>query len=145
MTSDPARRQPIRAQVVSKPKISTSAKVKMEGSGAERPVGAGRSGPGRGGPGCGAWGPFGRAARPDRPRQPPAAALELWSPLCRPCSPAGQDGDCTLRTCCTRATAACAQCVGRRAGLRTVARGGRARGAGPVSWGCVSICCGGAA
>lgn len=34
VTSDPARRQPIRAQVVSKPKISTSAKVKMEGSGA---------------------------------------------------------------------------------------------------------------
>lgn len=30
MTSDPALRQPIRAQLVSKPKISTSAKVKME-------------------------------------------------------------------------------------------------------------------
>lgn len=40
MTSDPARRQPIRAQVVSKPKISTSAKVKMEGSGAERKGGS---------------------------------------------------------------------------------------------------------
>lgn len=56
MTSDPARRQPIRAQVVSKPKISTSAKVKMEGSGAERPLGASRSGRGCGGPDCGARG-----------------------------------------------------------------------------------------
>ncbi|XP_043318271.1 translation initiation factor IF-2-like [Cervus canadensis] len=40
VTSDPARRQPIRAQVVSKPKISTSAKVKMEGSRAEREGGS---------------------------------------------------------------------------------------------------------
>ncbi|XP_032142648.1 uncharacterized protein LOC116557286 [Sapajus apella] len=46
VTSDPARRQPIRAQVVSKPKISTSAKVKMEGSGAEREGGAGPGMPG---------------------------------------------------------------------------------------------------
>lgn len=48
----------------------------------------------------------------------------LWTWLCRPRSPVGQDGDCAPRTCCTRATAACAQCVGRRAGLRTVVRGG---------------------
>ncbi|OBS80555.1 hypothetical protein A6R68_21243, partial [Neotoma lepida] len=31
-------------------------------------------------------------------------------------------------------TALCGPCVGRRAALRTVARGGRARGTGPVSW-----------
>lgn len=57
MTSDPARRQPIRAQVVSKPKISTSAKVKMEGSRAER---EGGSPPGN------AWRPAleGQAAEP---------------------------------------------------------------------------------
>lgn len=54
--------------------------------------------------------------------------------FCRPRAPTGQDGDCALRTCCTRATAACAQCVGRRAGPRTVVRAGWARGAGPVSW-----------
>lgn len=78
MTSDPARRQPIRAQVVSKPKISTSAKVKMEGSGAERPLEAQLSGLGRRGQGCGVRGALGRAARPDRPMQPPAAAPELW-------------------------------------------------------------------
>lgn len=81
MTSDPARRQPIRAQVVSKPKISTSAKVKMEGSGAERPLEAWLSGPGRRGPGCGERGPLRRAARPDRRMQPPAAAQELWTPV----------------------------------------------------------------
>lgn len=81
MTSDPARRQPIRAQVVSKPKISTSAKVKMEESGAERPLEAWLSGPGRRGPGCGVQGALGRAARPDRPMQPPAAAPELWTPV----------------------------------------------------------------
>lgn len=79
MTSDPARRQPIRAQVVSKPKISTSAKVKMEGSGAERPLEAWLSGPGRRGPGCGVRGALGRAARPDRRMQSPAAAPELWT------------------------------------------------------------------
>lgn len=83
MTSDPARRQPIRAQVVSKPKISTSAKVKMEGSGAERPGGAGpgvlggRRRRGRlGSPRRTRQGPLARASRPPRPSETTARPRE---------------------------------------------------------------------
>lgn len=101
MTSDPARRQPIRAQVVSKPKISTSAKVKMEGSGAER-----QGGSPSGMPGGRRWsgrlgslrrarkGPHGRAPRPPSAgaRPPAPSPRRLWEPRTLPASCAPRPG-----------------------------------------------------
>lgn len=59
VTSDPARRWPIRARLVPEPKISTSAKVKMERGGAGRADGAAAAG---------------RDARPRRSGRPGAPA-----------------------------------------------------------------------